>query len=295
MKLLALLSCFAFVLLAAGTSCLDVPAVVDLLRSGKAVVAQEYLQARAAGCRSEAEWHYLEARALCQLGEYEGARSAAGQAIALGGDLAEYHRFAATVNAKLGNTEAARNHVRRMIALRSGRESDTQAETFLAVVLAQNGRTQTALEVLNPILIEKPDDVRALYYRALFEQSLADYPSAALGYRRILELEPGNRDARRQLAVIDVETGQPAAGLATLKTLLSSKAEPELLFHIAQAHWKLGHATAAEKAIRQAVEAAPFEAKYRKQLGMILLRAGASAEGRGEISEGERLERAALR
>ena len=209
--------------------------------------------------------------------------------------LVEYHRFAATVDAKLGRTGEARNHVRHMIALRSGKDSAEQAETLLAVVLAQSGKTRAALEVLDPLLAERPDDVRALYYRALFEQSLVDYSSAALGYRRILELEPGHRDARRQLAVIDVESGRPAAGLAVLEMLLSAKTEPELLFHIARAQWKLGHAAAAEKAIRQAVEAAPFEAKYRKQLGLFLLRAGSAAEGRGEISEGERLERAALR
>jgi len=282
-------------LAAAGASCPDASAVVELLRSGMIAAAQESLGQHEALCRNDGDWHYLRARVFCQSGDYEAAGRFVSRAISLDSGAVEYHRFASTIFAKLGRTGEARDHVGLMIKLRSGSGNELQQERLLAVVLAQGGKTAAALQVLRALLDRYPNDVQALYYRALFEQSLAEYPNATIGYRRVLELDSTHAAARRQLAVIEIENGDIAGGLKALEQLLARKSEPELLFHIGRAKWKLGEFASAERAVRQAIEAAPAEARYRRQLGLMLLRAGSIAEGRWQIEEGNRMEGASLR
>jgi len=286
-----------FIVLAIGATavgyggCFDGETVASLIREGEAVAAFRLLERSAESCRNDPEWNYLRARAHWARGEFTPARDSIDRALALNASEPEYHRFSAFLFARVGDAEAARTAIRRSVQLRGGDE--VQAAIVFGAILAQAGKTTAALAFLDSVAVEQPDNPKLLYYRALFEQSLGNLEKARGIYQRLLAVKPGDRDARRQMVLIHLDDGETERAFRAALELAAEEPSAETSFLLARAYSKLGQLRESENAARAAVEASPRVARYRRQLGLILLRSGATEAGREQMQIGTRLERAA--
>ena len=161
--------------------CFDpAPAIVSI-RDAKGREALVYLEQFADRCRQDPDWLYLNSRSLWLLNQFDSALESIERAIGGQESDPEFHRFAATINAKLGDVPRARLHIRRLTRLRgiySGGAFEEESEILLAVTLAQQGKTNQAILVLQPLSEREPPNLRALYYVGLFQQASAEYQRA---------------------------------------------------------------------------------------------------------------------
>ncbi|XP_043223981.1 FK506-binding protein-like [Amphibalanus amphitrite] len=73
----------------------------------------------------------------------------------------------------------------------------------LSAVLLRRGRHEAARAAASRVLIEQPNHVRCLYRRGAANLALQDHEDAERDLRRVLELDPGNAAATRQMALLD--------------------------------------------------------------------------------------------
>lgn len=102
----------------------------------------------------------------------------------------------AVAQAESGDLEAARATFESLSAL------GVDVELGLAEIYLASGRAGGALEILEPLVAEQPDDayLQALYGTALMRQGRLDESESVL--QRVLELEPGNALASRSLELL---------------------------------------------------------------------------------------------
>ena len=73
----------------------------------------------------------------------------------------------------------------------------------LAAVLLRRGRHEAARAAASRVLTEQPDHVRCLYRRGAAHLALQDLEEAEKDLRRVLELDPGNAAAAKQMALLE--------------------------------------------------------------------------------------------
>jgi len=278
-----------FVPAACAVPCFDPEPVVEQLRARNGEAAARVLDESAAACNGDADWNYLRARSRWLTQDASGAQASLERALALREPDLEYQRFAANLFAKLGDADRARHHVDRMLQLQGA--PATRADLFLAIILAQNGRTRTALTLINELLARSPQSLEALYYRGLFEQSLGEATAAMQAFEVVLKQKPDHRDASRQLAAIHIESGNAQEALGLLRMSSEGDRTAEASFLLSRAHLQLGELQEALQSGDNAVKLNPEEPRYRRQLGVVLLRMKQVEQGRRSIQEAERLER----
>ena len=57
-----------------------------------------------------------------------------------------------------------------------------------------------AEELLNAVLLEEPDNAEVLFYMGLIHEHRGSLRQALVSFRRVLEIDPQNADARRRVA-----------------------------------------------------------------------------------------------
>ncbi|MEW5978268.1 MAG: tetratricopeptide repeat protein [Acidobacteriota bacterium] len=280
----------------ASASCFDPAPALTGIRNKKAEDALSYLEKYAVPCGQDPDWLYLNSRSLWLLNRFDAALQRVQQAIRAEPGEPEFHLFAATVTAKMGDVAQSRSHIRELTRLKSafsGQEFEEESEILLAVTLAQQGKSRQAIQVLEPLAQREAPNIRALYYVGLFEQSSARYEQAGRAFSRVLQLDPLNEDARRQLAIIQIDIGDSHGALKVLEQLVAQKPSAETLFQLSRAYLRLGRLKDAREKIVQSIELATDEPRYHRQLGAVLMRSGNLAEARAEMELAEELERRA--
>ena len=243
---------------------------------------------------SDAQAHFAQARRFWEQRDYESAERSIRRAISVDRTDPRFYRLAGRLYAKLGRIGEVRRCARRLADL-GGLEAqalEEQTDILFAVLLATNGKINLALESVQERLESEaePGNLRLLYYRGLFEQSLAYFEKAEHTFRRVLHLQPGHRSARRQLAIIHLDQGEYEGALSLLQELLREEPNPEVHFLISVAHLRMGSLNEAQSAAHTAVNLKPEEPKYRRQLGVILMRLGSIQEGRAQMHEADKAE-----
>jgi tetratricopeptide (TPR) repeat protein len=167
----------------------------------------------------------------------------------------------------------------------SALDDDPGLHLRLSYYLSQAGRLPEAVAVLEKAHARWPGDDQVAYFLALgYDDVKAGIRSVPL-LRGVLELKPGWREARQQLAVILEKLGRMEESEAEFRRLLAEKPDDHqslnyLGYSLADRGLKLEEA---ERLIREAVRLAPANAAYIDSLGWVLHRQSRSTEAVFEL------------
>ena len=135
------------------------------------------------------EIHLLRAQLASRVGDLEGARSSAQEAIRMKPDYTAAYLLAAQIDVALGNVDAAIESTRASVTL----EPRNPARYYqLGVLYSSAERTQEAIEALEVAIALNPDYANARYFLALAYDSAGRPEDARMQLERVLELNPGN-------------------------------------------------------------------------------------------------------
>ena len=93
-----------------------------------------------------------------------------------------------------------------------------------AQLLADRGQEQEALDFLDSILRQEPENVELLYYRAMTGQRFGRLDILEADLRRVIELDPGNADALNALGyTLTDQTNRHEEALELIEKALTIK------------------------------------------------------------------------
>lgn len=156
--------------------------------------------------------------------------------------------------------------------------SDTLSSSFImeAALLIANiysiDYNQKAIEYYNIVLDINPDNIKALYGKALFYQNNKMYSEAVDLYYEIKEIDPLNLDANFNLGFIFMELHSYDEAINFFTDVIVSQAQYyKAYFARGICHEKKGNIIYAEKDYRQALEIYPDYLDAQKRLEKLLL------------------------
>ena len=164
-------------------------------------------------------------------------------------------------------------------------DEDPNLNLRLSYYLSQAGRLPEAVAVLEKARARWPGNDQLAYFLALGYDDIKAGAKAVPLLRGVLELKPGWREARQQLAVILEKLGRIEESTAEFRRLLADKPDDAqslnyLGYSLADRGLELGEA---ERLIREAVRLDPANAAYIDSLGWVLYRLGRSTEAAAEL------------
>lgn len=142
---------------------------------------------------------YAVGSLLLQLGRVEEAVEKLQLVIKLDPDLASGHNNLGCAYFQLGKPSQAEEHFKRAIELNP---SDLGARKNLGDLYFNQKRYNEAIPIFEQVLLEDPTDAESLVSLANCYFHLGAYESAAIGYRKALEIKPNCEDARANLEVV---------------------------------------------------------------------------------------------
>jgi tetratricopeptide (TPR) repeat protein len=178
---------------------------------------------------------------------------------------------------KVGQPEKALSHYRRAAELQP--ENVEVLKSLADFYYAELGQTKAALEIYENILILTPDDVPALLLTGHIHVSLNRFDSAAQKYRRALEIEPWNADARQFLEALEAQ-GAGRAGGKTAEDMYR-EIEPQI---------NSGQADAAIDALKKLLSSHPDFALAHNDLGVFYYNQGDKITAQLHYERAARLE-----
>ncbi len=235
----------------------------------------------------EADSAYLDvARAVLAAAEggQEQARARLASALEARGSDAAILYVAGRLEQRLGG-ETALDHLQAAIEA----DGDLVAPRIaLAEVRHDEGQAEEALALLDAVLADAAEHLRAVLWRA-FLTSDGEEPAAALAAIARLEEDIDEHGAPTDHVLFELtrarllrRQGQTAeAGAAVDEALLAGASEPRLLALVATEGRRAGRLLRAEQAARAAVAGAPRNADFKKLLAGIQL---ARRNGRGALT-----------
>ncbi|MBI5241121.1 MAG: tetratricopeptide repeat protein [Elusimicrobia bacterium] len=218
---------------------------------------------------------------LAGRGDLEGARSRflAAHRLQSGDHYAS--RWLAADAEKEGDFGRAADWLKTSSAL----DEDPHLALRLSYYLSQAGRLPEAVANLETARARWPGDDQVAYFLALGYDDVRAGAKAVPLLRGVLELKPGWREARQQLAVILEKLGRMEESEREFRRLLADKPDDAqslnyLGYSLADRGLKLGEA---ERLIREAVRLAPANPAYIDSLGWVLHKQGRSTEAVAEL------------
>lgn len=92
----------------------------------------------------------------------------------------------------------------------------------LASVLLAGGKKDRSRAVLNEVLLNDANNLRALYLLATLEKENGDTAKAVAAYEKILQIKPGETQAKYKLGLIQIEKGEIAKADAVADELVKN-------------------------------------------------------------------------
>ena len=122
----------------------------------------------------------------------------------------------------------------------------TRRSTVNPLNLLPLARSQTSEDLeearglFTAALAEDPRYAKAAYHLGQTLQLLGEHRESRAAYRRALEIDPSDVDARVQLAAVLLESGDPDAAIRELTASARLEADDELYAMLARAYWDKG-------------------------------------------------------
>jgi len=137
----------------------------------------------------------------------------------------------------------------------------------LAVLYAQAGRTEAALELCKQAEASAPRDPTVHVNVGILGATLRRFDVAEAALRKACALAPDNAFAARLLCQVLLESsGNPTEAAALARKAVDREPSAENYYVLGAAEARRGDGAAAVAAMRRAVELAPAEQKYRQGL-----------------------------
>jgi tetratricopeptide (TPR) repeat protein len=191
------------------------------LEQGDDLQAQEHLERMVRWNRRSGEAHYY----LGGIAERRSDTKAALQEYAQTGEGYEFIPAQARIASLLANEglwEEARAHLGNLRTQKP--EHRQQLILIEAQLLADRGQEQEALDFLDAILQQEPENVELLYYRAMTGQRFGQLDILEADLRRVIELDPGNADALNALGyTLTDQTNRHEEALELIEKALTIK------------------------------------------------------------------------
>ncbi len=147
-------------------------------------------------------------------------------------------------------------------------------------------RVFDAVACLDAWLRQRPDDPRALFLYGEAWRQGGSTRQAVPYYQRVLDLDPGQDEARRRLAFGLVELGRGGEALPHLEYLRRQGSDDaEVLVHLARCQDELGQADEARQTLEGVLAGRPGDGPALRALGQVLLHAGQPAEAERRLHQ----------
>ncbi len=158
------------------------------------------------------------------------------------------------------------------------KENDPDSVQILEVLIQEyvrTGRFDVAMRGFELLLERQPDDIEALLGRAWVWEQRFEYANAVADYRRAVQLEPENDQARLRLAQTLVITGPASEALVHFERLHQEQPDdPDLLLGLARCRRQLGQAEAAKQLLASLLAKHPTNANALNERGKVALDEG---------------------
>jgi Tfp pilus assembly protein PilF len=164
-------------------------------------------------------------------------------------------------------------------------QGDPETLAILEVLTDEYVRTyrlRDALDTLGAYLERRSDDVQALVGRGRVWEQLFHFADAERDYRRAVEVDPDNDEARGRLAETLLVRGTPGEAAEHFERLLARRPDgPPLLFGLARARRREGRTDEARRLLGRVLEREPAHVGALTELGRLALDEGDPAEAEG--------------
>jgi tetratricopeptide (TPR) repeat protein len=155
---------------------------------------------------------------------------------------------------------------------------DENAPVILEVLIQEYVQTfqmYKAMEALDALLEQQPDNLKALLGRGLVRERLFDFGAAVANYRRAAEVEPENETVREKLAEALLIYGPPQKALEQFEWLLKRQpGKPAFLLGLARCRRQLGQMQEARRLLDQLLAQHPLDASALAERGKVSLQIG---------------------
>lgn len=175
-------------------------------------------------------------------------------------------------------------------ALRDETPSDNaraaQINAQLGLGYLQRGQKQAAAEKLARALEQDPDLALVQHANALLQDALGELDAADRHFRRAVDLDPKDSEARNNYGAFLCRQKRTDAGVAMLEQALTNPlyATPEFAWsNIGQCRRQAGQPEAAEAALRKAVQINPRHASAWLQLAETQLQLGQARQAQSSL------------
>src|SRR5258705_263386 len=142
-------------------------------------------------------------------------------------------------------SETARKHVdeaaRQLEKLKATAPTEFGTVYADALVSAARGDAARARDLVQKILAVQPEHLPSLYLSGMVDAQLKSYASAEETLRKVIAKAPTDPSARKLLAEVYVQTGQPRLALETIDPLLRGPDDPGVLRTAAEAFLASGN------------------------------------------------------
>lgn len=168
--------------------------------------------------------------------------------------------------------------------LKKSRPGNPQTRFLEAQLAYEEGNLKLAKETTQQLLSRGGETPRVLQLAGSIEAQVGSLLQAETYLAKAVNMAPDMLEARRQLAQIQLRSGQPQKVLATLKPALESgKPDASMLALAAQAHLMSGDGKTSESLFKQAARLDPKDNKLRTALALSRLAKGETAEALDEL------------
>jgi putative PEP-CTERM system TPR-repeat lipoprotein len=194
---------------------------------------------------------------------------------------------AALSNVQAGDLAAARSYLESYYGQNPG---DQRVAVLLARLALEMGQPEKVVSLLNPLLLESPDDLILLDLLARSQEAAGRLRELLSTRARILALNPSDRTAQAELARAELLSGQTDSGLARLLSATDGQVprEEDLLL-LTTALLRKGDNEAASRYGDLLVSLAPENTEYLNLSAVGHLRAGRPGKAREALLNAARL------
>jgi len=240
---------------------------------GDAATAQRLAEQVLAADPGRAAAWVLKGDVLARLGnDAAGALQAYRKAIEVRPRLAAGHSGAIDLQLRTGQMAQAVASVEAMARALPGNGTTMYYQALVAFL---QGEFAKARETTHRLVRGAPDQLGAVYLAGLVHARLGEAHQAQALLTKAVLLAPEAHEPRRELAAIQVRTGQPRGALDTLRPAQAADSkDPGVWTTVGRAHMELGDFKAADAAFARAGRLAPGAGSVRVEVGRSLIAQG---------------------
>jgi TonB family protein len=148
-----------------------------------------------------------------------------------------------------------------------------QEDTARGIKLYQQGDMEKAIEVLQKVVKNRPDDADAWYYLGLSFKRIGSEGSARLAFEHVVDLRPDFADALAKLAYTLILANEPARAVQVAERAMQAGDRS------AEAHYAIAEASLRQDAHEKALEEAEKALKIKPDMLLALLTKGMAHYG----------------